>query len=605
MGGLKSSVLTIRFIKKCLIALAIVVVLVFIAQLWMERIVKEKLETLVDEKSEGRMRLTLGSVNLNLFKARMQVKGGSLADIDTTSSPITYKVSFSDLSVKVRSIWPLIFGNVLIDSIKINNPVAHVVQWKTDTTNASVGQDLSISQEMGKMYNSMLDALEEYGIRRIGIDNASFNFVNKTQPQSPPTIIDKVYFDLVRTAPGRNDRGEFVEGEQSVELRTTNQHIKLPGNKHELVFSSFNLELFNQRIVLDSCTIIAKATDESENSYTIFFKKLILAGVDFDAMYSQDIIRADSVYCDDPIVYLKLDSPGNNEGSSNEKPEDVIRELAGRLDLKYVGVKNAGLHIDIAGTSPRTIFNSNSDNIDIRGLRVNVDADNPLSVESFEMMMKNYRMLNEDSSVAYGFQSLRFQDNKIALNNFFIDTDSKGKRQQSIKNISIPTFELTGINWSKLAFENKLEAQEALLVNPEIKYVNVQPAQKRKRSNVFSSLEDIDELISLQRLRIVNGKVDITTNPTTAFKFNDLHIDIQTNQLLRAANSTAIVRSVNVLAFSYGSLRLQDVHAQVSHAQLTGDNSIAIRKIVISSPTNKMKGTIDQLVLDNLRYALD
>ncbi len=70
------------------------------------------------------MKLELGSVKLNLFKAHIKVKGGSLADIDTTSSPITYKVSFSDLSVNVRSILPLIFGNVLIDSIKINNPVA-------------------------------------------------------------------------------------------------------------------------------------------------------------------------------------------------------------------------------------------------------------------------------------------------------------------------------------------------------------------------------------------------------------------------------------------------------------------------------------------------
>ena len=152
----------------------------------------------------------------------------------------------------------------------------------------------------------MLDVLEGFGIERIIINNAKLSLVNKFKPGAEPVVISNIYFDLIRTARGVRKRDEFVQDEQSVELTTSNQNINLPGGRHQLQFKKFRLELFDKRIELDSCTITARATDSSKSSYKIFFKSLLLIGVDFNAMYTHNLIRADSVYCENPLFNIDL-----------------------------------------------------------------------------------------------------------------------------------------------------------------------------------------------------------------------------------------------------------------------------------------------------------
>jgi hypothetical protein len=44
------------------------------------------------------------------------------------------------------------------------------MQWRKDTAQVVVKDELSLPQEMGKLYNSLIQALDEFGVRRIVID---------------------------------------------------------------------------------------------------------------------------------------------------------------------------------------------------------------------------------------------------------------------------------------------------------------------------------------------------------------------------------------------------------------------------------------------------
>ena len=86
-------------------------------------------------------------------------------------------------------------------------------------------------------------------------------------------------------------------------------------------------------------------------------------GVDFAAMNQLNLVRADTVFCDNPIFNFRI-NPSDADKKSNPDPGKIINDLTSNLDLGFVGVKDAGIRLDIIGKRPRSIFNSNKDNFE-------------------------------------------------------------------------------------------------------------------------------------------------------------------------------------------------------------------------------------------------
>lgn len=570
--------------------------------IWFVNNARGILRQIVAEKSGGKLKLQLSQLSFNFLSNQLQVKEANLVTIDTISQPVTYNIKFRHLTLRVASFWPLILQNkLLLDSIKLQDPQIDIIQWRKDTTAKYKRDDLSIPQEMGKLYNSMLDVLDGFGIRRIVISNARLNLINKMKEDSKPVTVSDINFDLIRTANGTKKRDEYIENEQNVALTTTNQNIVLPGGRHILAFKSFGLELFRKRIVMDSCTLTAVARDSARSSYTIFFKKLSLIGVDFNAMYQYNLIKADSVYCENPLFDIQL-NPSDTRVKAKERPDpqSLIRELTGDLDLAFVGVKDAGIHININGTKSRTLFNSNKDDFEMRGLRINIDSVQPVTVGRFDMLVQDYHLYNEDSSTAYTFDSIHFSNNKIALNNFSVTTASTRSEQHNERDFRIPYFELTGLDWYQLIFEQNVNAQEAVLYNPVINYRKNKPSVARKQTNLFASLQTLDSLMTLNKLNVINGEVNASFGEATSVHLKNVHLSLYSNRLLQSTNREGLRGAVGQLYFSSGRLRVKEVTAQLENARYTGKNLIKADKVFISSKNNNIKATINDVYLDNL-----
>lgn len=596
-----------KFINFCL-AVAVITGLVTLGvHLWFGHNARKVLKQIVYTKSNGNMKLELNELSFDLLSNKIKIREADLVSTDSVNLASTYHVKFRKLTLRVNSFWPLIFQNkLLLDSIKLHDPEIEVFQWKKDTIAAANKKDFSVTQQLGKLYNSMLDGLEAFGIRRIIINNAKVSLINKIHRGEEPVTVSNIYLDLKRAVSDKSKRDEFIKDEQTVDLNTNNQDIALPGGRHKLAFKKFYLQLFKKRIIMDSCTVTALATDSSKNSYSIFFKRLSLIGVDFDAMYHKNQIKADSVYCENPLFHFVLESGNGSRTLAKVRkrpdPDKIVKELITDLDLSFIGVKNAGIHIDILGNTNRELFNNNKDNFEMRGLKINSDSSTPVHVDRFDMLVRDYHLYNEDSSSAYTFDSLHFINSRIALNNFAMTTTPSKIKQRNTANFSIPYFELSGVDWYELIFDQRFEAREAYLENPDIYFIKnlkrVRPAGK-PRSNMFSLMESIDELVSVDKVNIVNGKIRMKMGPNS-FNLKNAFLRVSSNKLLQSTNNEGVRGAVDHFSFSDGILNIKDITARLTNARYTGRNLVQVDDIAVTSASGKINGSLHNVFLDNL-----
>ena len=591
-----------RFFKILLVVIGIHAIVILGLHIWFVNNARGVLRQIVTEKSGGKLKLKLSRLSFDFFSNKLQIGEADLQSTDTLNAPATYHVTFRKLTLRIHSFWPLVLQKrLLLDSIKLHDPMIHVMLWRKDTTLRQEKDDLSIPQEMGKLYNSMLDVLDGFGIRLIVINNATLSLVNKMKPDSKPVTISNVYLEVLRTTNRSFKDEDFAHGERSVDLRTTNQNIDLPGGRHQLSFKTLRLHLFRRHIEMDSCFITAKPTKEFKSSYKIFFTKLLLLGVDFNAMYRENLIRADSVYCENPLFDFDL-VPSEDVSKKKERPdpEKIVRELSGNLDLAFVGVKDAGIRININGIKPRSLFNSNKDNFEMRGLRINADSSEPVTVQQFDMLVRDYRLYNEDSSTTYSFDSVTFKNNKIALNNFSVITTSGRNTPRSNRDYKIPYFELTGLDWYKLVFDETLQAREAVLYNPVINYTRNERSVRRKKMKFFESLQNIDNLVTLNKIIIIDGQITMKVGASTSFNFRNVDLSLYSDKLLKSTNKEGLRKAVDHFTFSKGFLKLGDIMAELHNVRYTDTNLIHADRLSVSSTSGKISGEINDVFIDNM-----
>ncbi len=594
-----------RFFKLTLIVYGVLVLSVVGLHIWFVNNARSVLVEMVHTKSQGKIKLKLSKLRFDFISNKLQIQEADLRSTDSISQPATYHIQFRKLTFRVNSFWKLLVQKkLLLDSISLHDPRVEVLQWRKDTSQKTARDELSVTQEMGKIYNSMLDALDDFGIRRIIINNAQLSLINKMKASSEPVTISNIYFDLKRTAEDPEKRDAFVNNKQSIELRTHDQNITLPGGRHRLSFKNFHLELLRKHIQLDSCTISALATDSTKSSYTIFFKKLMLVGADFEAMYLHNLIRADSVYCEDPLININLNTSGSDTASkkgARPDPERIIQELTGDLDLAFIGVKNAGILININGKKNRSLFNSNNDDFNLYGLRINADSAKPVVVKRFDMLMRDYRLYNEDSSASYAFDSIHFSNNKIVLRNFLVATEFNRSKKVDHRDFKIPYFEITGLDWNELIFQQKLVAREANLNNAVINYKTTGQARKGKRkTNLFSALQSIADFVTLNKVNVVNGQINLQLGANTSLTLQNANLSLFSNQLLQSKNGEGLRRAVDRLSFTNGFLKLKTATVQLQNVHSTPDHLIHADRISLGSANNTIKGFMSDVDIDNV-----
>jgi len=562
--------LSSKFLRITALVLGVILLLMSAFHFWFIHHAEGLIEDMVHRQSDGRIRLKVDKFGFNWFNYKMELKGADFTSTDSAAAT-AYEFNIPRVAIKVKEILPLILEKkILIDSIRVFDPDIRVVQLKsTKDTSESRDTSLSLPHEMGRIYNSIQDALQVLKVDRFKIDRGKFSLINRIRSNEEPVVITNINFQLENlqvdtTDPGTKQKILFSD---NVVLSTHNQDIRFPDGRHRLSFRNFHINVLNKIVEFDSCTVVASRDDSSENSFQIFFDKLQMTNIDFATLYHHEIIKADSVYCINPR--FRLDVNLQKQGDpviKTPRLDELVRQLTGNMQLAFVIVDNGSFDINTTKDGRVNSFTSNNNNFELQGLQINRYGDKPLTVDKFVMAIRNYENFLRDSAYSMQFDSILINDNRISLSNFVYEELDNGK---VINNLSMPQFELQGLSWDDLVFNNKFTAKRVSLYRPIINYAVEQRTKNPK--DIFETLGGVGHFMQLENLSINDGKVNLFFKNNISLHLENANLSVHGKRLVDSRKLRSIQNAVTSLDFKKGEFKMRQLTAYMENVHFTGN----------------------------------
>ena len=539
---------------------------------WFKAHAKQMLEELVESKSNGKLKMKVGKLKFGYFSRNMELDNVTFYNTDTINANTTYRFDVKKIKLRVKSLIGVIFQDrFLIDTLTLHDPDIQVTRLKRNEKIDRVkASDVSIPEEMGKIYKSIQDALNVLKVSKFSILNGKLTLNNKIRPNQQSVTFSNLDFHIDNFSIGSTSKThkEKILFSDNVTLSSHHQDIELPDSRHRLSFKDFRINLKKRLVEFDSCTIAATRTDSATSAFSVFFDKLLLTNIDFDTLYKAEVIKADSVYCVNPKFTLSVEITKKKEsGKSPPKLENIIKQLTGDLILDNVVVSNADFNIETLRDGIPNSFTFSNNNFEMQGLTIDQNAAKSLKVDRFAMAIRNYENFIKDSTYSIKFDSVIFKDDRISLSNFLFEKLNKGK---AINSFSIPQFYLGGLSWDDLVFERKLKADQATMFYPNIIYTVNPDKRKSGQQNIFQSLGAVNEFMDLNFLEVIDGNIDLTIRKDLRLKLFRANLSIESNSLLSSKIIAAIKNSLTSINFEKGKLTAGNLDIQLAGLRYIG-----------------------------------
>ena len=148
---------------------------------WFKAHAKGLIEDMVESKSNGKLKLKVEKFRFNYFTKKMELEKAIFYTTDTLTGNTAYRFSVDKIKLQARAILPIIFKKqLLIDSLTLLSPHIQVTRLRaTDKPDKKEKKDVSIPEEMGKVYSSIQDALQVLKVKRFQLDDGTFTLINK------------------------------------------------------------------------------------------------------------------------------------------------------------------------------------------------------------------------------------------------------------------------------------------------------------------------------------------------------------------------------------------------------------------------------------------
>ncbi len=576
-----------KILKTLGIILGVIIILITALHIYVVNNAESLVEEIVTRESNGKLKLKVKNIKFNYFSKKVEFDDVTFFSNDSLDLATSYHFQVDKIKIRVKALIPIFTRRELkIDSLFLVSPKIEVTRLKPLDTSGQ--KDISIPHEMGKVYNSIMDALKFLEVKRFQFDDGQFKLINKVLPNQQPLIITRMHFHI-ETDPNTNAE-DFPDSDKLV-FWTKGQDITFPDGDHRLAFSRFRIKIKKKLIEIDSCTLVGKRADSSGSGFSLFLDTLKLTNVDFKSLYEKGLIKADSVYCLNTKFKIQLELKNKAPGQRKIPNLDtLINQLTGDLQLNYVGVRNAEVNIATNRNDKSTSFSSEKNNFEMTGLTIDHSLPQPISLQSFDMAIRNYENFVKDSSYFLRFDSIRLRENKILL--------YKDKR-----NIQVRQFILSELSWADLLFDQKVIARQALLIRPVIDYYPSATAKPKSRNPIVNSLAGINNFMSLEKLVIENGKIKIRTRHTIDLLLDDANLILNSNNVADSLSIENVEGSVELLNFKKGIMKTKGLVINMDNASFDGINKqFLFEKVNIYNHQQTFNINARNVKLDSLVY---
>ena len=588
-----------KILKTLGIILGIIVIIITALHIYVVNNAESLVEEIVANESNGKLRLKVENIKFNYFSKKIELQNVVFLSNDSLDLKTAYYFQVDKIKLKVKALIPIFTRRELrIDSLSLVAPKIEVTRLKPLDTPEQ--KEVSIPQEMGRVYNSIMDALRFLEVKRFQFDEGKFTLINKVLPDQRPLVITGMHFHIENFKVDSTSSAEDFPDSDKLVFWTKNQDITFPDGNHRLAFSRFRIKIKKRLIEIDSCTLIGKRGSNNQSGFSLFLDTLKLTNVDFKSLYEKELIKADSVYCLNPKFQIQLEVKDREVGKSNIPNLDtLINQLTGDLQLDYVGVKNATVNITTNRNDKTTSFASEKNNFEMRGLSIDHSKPQPISLQSFDMAIHNYENFVRDSSYFLRFDSIHFRENRILLSNFSINTEPyKDKRK-----IQVRHFVLSDLSWADLLFDRKVTAKQALLISPVIDYYPSATIQPKTRNPIINSLGSINNFMNLDRIQIQNGKIKIRTRKTLDLMLEDANLIINSSRITNDVSIENAEGSIELLNFKKGIMKTPGLVVNMDNASFDGiTNKFQFGKVSVFDKQQTFSITSTNVKLDSLVY---
>lgn len=589
-----------KILKILGIILGIIIIIITALHVYVVNNAEALVEDIVANESNGKLKLKVRNIKFNYFSKKIELQDVTFFSNDSLDLKTAYHFQVDKIKLRVKALIPIFTRKELrIDSLSLVSPKIEVTRLKP--LDKPDGQQVSIPQEMGKVYNSIMDALKFLEVKRFEFNEGQFKLINKVIPDQQPLVINKLHFHIENFKIDEDTNPEDFPDSDKLVFWSKNQDITFPDGNHRLAFSRFRIKIKKRLIEIDSCTLIGKKDADSRAAFSLFLDTLKLTNVDFKSLYEKDLIKADSVYCLNPKFKIELDLKKKNPGKKTKIPEldTLINQLTGDLQLNYIGVKNATVDILTNREDKTTSFTSEKNNFEMTGLTIDHSQKQPIALQGFDMAIRNYENFVKDSSYFLRFDSIQLRENRILLSNFSVNTEPyKDKR-----NIQVRQFILSGLSWADLLFDRQVIAKQATLIRPVIDYYPSANAKPKTRNPIVNSLAGINNFMNLDRIVIENGKIKVKTRHTLDLLLDDANLVLNSGNIADSLSVVNVENSIEILNFKKGLMKIKGLIVNMDNASFDGiTNQFSFDKVNIYNQLQTFNINARNVKLDSLVF---
>ncbi len=540
---------------------SLVGVLLVAFNFWFIRHAENVLEQIVYTQSNKKLKLSIQKFKFNWISNKIELNGASIYSADTTDAYI-YWLTSPKITLKAKVFFPLLLNReIWIDSIRVHAPrVVFTRRWtriKRKLVSNAANSNFSVAEEVGLIAKSISKAINVLRVDKFMLDEGLFSIIDSTKKNAVPFTVSNIYvqldnFQFDSTQAGKKGR-ERISFTDNIAVRTHNQNLSFLCGRYFLAFKNFKINLVNRRVEFDSCTLRAIKGDSSKTSFHIFFEKLRLTNINFDSLYSNETIIADSVFCSRPQIILDIDSDVkvpkevllySKKQTNAGRIDAVMQQLLGDMKLKYVGVKDADVTVNAIKKKKASWFSSKNNNFEMFELAIRKNEERPIFLTKFAMSLHNYQNVIKDGKYAIAFDSIGFENNEINLSKFSFREFDKGN---IVSSLSMPSFKLRGISWEALFYYNIFSASHAVFSSPVIHHTIINHKKKSNHKNIFKTLNSIGGVMNLNNLTVNDGDITINFKKDTWLNFKNAKLNINANYFAGSGHVRSMQRSVNYL----------------------------------------------------------
>lgn len=565
------------------------------------------IHNVVATQTQGKADVSIGRVGLSLFPvARLDLFNTKLEFLDSTKQQKVYDISFKYLGLQVNSITDFLFRKKLqIDFLVAEDP--HI-QINPSLKKKQASGNKAVHFEIGNIYLALQNIAKEMQIRRFGLLNGKITLL-KLSPDETTIQIGGVNFTardlMMKPDPNGTTDSKLQAGQ--LRLNTGKQEIRFPEGNYTIRFNGLLLDTEEKLVTISDFGFVGKAKDSSLGNIEAGFRQFRMYNLDFWSLYNSGVLRIDSLVCLDPKIKLGLQLGHKNDvvPSNNVNIEKKIATLTGKLEIKYLALRNSTIDITTRNKDKVTPFHSSGNDFEAIGIRIDSGAAAPIDIQKVSFAIKNYTATTADSLYHINFDSVVFANRSINLINFRI-SPSPENRSPAKKWLTVPNFQLRNISVDHLLGQKQLKAEELLLENAQIINYFSQKIKKTARPKPLKQvIASLHKSVDLEKVHIVNGSVVMQSveDKNKRLTVFGLDSEISLEEMFDASSYEVMGRSIGLVHFDSLHLRVGSYNLNFSNGDIRGkEKLIKARHLNLDNPSTGARSHARDIRLVNYRF---